>query len=237
MQLNRVRAISFDLDDTLWPFQSAVDRAEEVLREWLIDQAPATAQILTVPMALKAYRSHAEAAHPELQHNLSGLRKESIRALLRDAGEDTDLAERAYEVFLAQRLRVKPYVDVVPALTGLAARFPLVALSNGNGCVHAAGLGGFFLGVLNASNLATLKPGAQAFQQAASVANVRVDELLHVGDDPDLDFAGAIAAGAQAVLVVRGDQVVAPREILPTVTSLMQLCNAFELASVQHMPE
>lgn len=229
LQLNEVRAISFDLDDTLWPFQSAVDRAEEVLRDWLIEHAPATAQILVAPRALNAYRCHAEAAHPELQHDLSGLRKESIRALLRDAEEDPGLAEGAYKEFLAQRLRVRPYSDVMPALTSLIRRFQLVALSNGNGCVHTAGLDKFFIGALNAYNLATPKPAVEAFQRAAELAGVHVDELLHVGDDLNLDFAGARSAGAQAVLINRGNQVVAPFGSVPAITSLVQLCNTFGL--------
>ena len=39
-----LRAISLDLDDTLWPVWPAIRRAEAGLHEWLATHAPATAQ-------------------------------------------------------------------------------------------------------------------------------------------------------------------------------------------------
>ena len=44
-------ALSFDLDDTLWPIWSAIERAEQVLHGWLTDHAPATAARWAAPPA------------------------------------------------------------------------------------------------------------------------------------------------------------------------------------------
>ena len=40
---DRVRAITLDLDDTLWPIWPTIARAEGALQQWLADNAPATA--------------------------------------------------------------------------------------------------------------------------------------------------------------------------------------------------
>ena len=39
----RPRALTLDLDDTLWPVWPAIERAEAVLHDWLKAHAPATA--------------------------------------------------------------------------------------------------------------------------------------------------------------------------------------------------
>ncbi|MFG5407658.1 hypothetical protein ABXN37_05510 [Piscinibacter sakaiensis] len=38
------RAITLDLDDTLWPVRPVIRRAEAALRAWLARHAPATAR-------------------------------------------------------------------------------------------------------------------------------------------------------------------------------------------------
>lgn len=203
MRLKNIRALSFDLDDTLWPFRACVERAENVLLQWLWQHAPVIKPLLTSTTVLKAYRARAEIDHPQLLGNLRGLRLASIRSILADGSGDVGLADRAYEVFFEERLRVDLYADVLPVLEQFSQRFPLVALSNGNGCVHKAGIGRFFKRALNPSNAGVAKPNARAFRAAARAAGVELDELLHIGDDWALDVQGALDAGAQSVLVVR----------------------------------
>ena len=203
MRLTDVRALSFDLDDTLWPFQSCVDRAESVLLEWLRDRAPGTRRLLTSTAVIKAYRTRAEAENPSLLGDLRGLRLVSIRSILADADVDITLADQAYDVFFEERLRVDLYPDVLPALEELCRFFPLVALSNGNGCVNRAGLGRFFEGVVNPNTAGVAKPNAQAFHAAARIAGVGPHQLLHIGDDFALDVQGAMSAGVQAGWLLR----------------------------------
>ena len=203
MDTRRIAAISFDLDDTLWPFLPCLQRAEGVLMQWLIEHAPATASVLHSPVALRPYRDKAVDAHPHLKHDLSELRRMAIRALLDEVGEDVTLAEAAFDVFFAERLRVELYADVLPALARLSQRYPLVALTNGNACIHKAGLTAYFKGSLSAGTLGAAKPDAAAFQAAASLVGVAPSQLLHVGDDWALDVVGALNAGAQAAWLVR----------------------------------
>lgn len=211
-RLDHIRAISFDLDDTLWPFLPVILQAEQVLRDWLLAQAPGTAQVLAArPAALRELREVVQHERPDLAHDLSGMRRESIRRLLVQVDEDPALAEPAFDVFFAERQRVRLYDDTLPALEWLSARFPLVAISNGNADVARVGLQRYFRAAFSAVTFGKAKPHADIFHAAAAAAGVAAHAVLHVGDDAALDVAGAHAAGLSTAWVARvGDDGVLP---------------------------
>ncbi len=198
--LNRgkIRAISLDLDDTLWPIWPTIERAEKALHTWLAQNAPATASQFTTPEALREIRTHMVQHRPDLAHDMSGLRRESIRLALTRAGDDPALAEPAFEVFFAERQNVTFFPDVLPALEFLAAHYPLVSLSNGNADLARVGLTRYFKGGLSAFAFGVAKPDARIFHAAADLVGVAAHEVLHVGDDTALDVLGARKAGMQA---------------------------------------
>jgi putative hydrolase of the HAD superfamily len=203
LHTSHIKAISLDLDDTLWPVWPAIERAEATLLQWLADHAPATGARYPTTLALRAVRGQLEAERPDLLHDLSALRRESIRLALRHAGDDPALAEHAFEVFFAARQRVDFYPDALPALARLASRYPLVALSNGNADVHRVGVGQFFHAAISAREFGVGKPDPRIFHAAAVAAQVAPHEVLHVGDDPLMDVLGAVSAGMQSVWVNR----------------------------------
>lgn len=224
--ISTVQAITLDLDDTLWPIWPAIARAEKQLLAWLQDRAPGAAALAGDPHARVALRAEVEARHPELAHDLGALRREAIRLQLARAGEDTDLAEPAFEVFLAERMKVTLFDDVLPALEWLSARMPVVSLSNGNADVHQIGIGHFFTATVTARDVGVGKPDARIFQAGARAAGVPPQAVLHVGDDAALDVVGALAAGMQTVWVNRAEhlwtQSVHPHA---TVADLAELCD------------
>lgn len=206
LDISRIKAITLDLDDTLWPVWPTIQRAERALATWLVERAPGAAALFADPQGRKAVRAHLEQTRPEIAHDLSALRRESIRTALHRAQEDTSLAEPAFEVFFAERMRVDLFDDVLPALTALAARYPIVAVSNGNAHVGRVGLGQFFLGAVSASEYGVAKPDVRIFHAAADKACVAAGDVLHVGDDAALDVLGALDAGMQTVWVNRAQQ-------------------------------
>lgn len=223
----RIKAISLDLDDTLWPIWPTIERAEAALAAWLREHAPATAELAGNPQALREARHYLQLKRPDLSHDLSALRRESIRFILLKAGDDPTLAEPAFEVFFAERHRVELFVDALPALEWLAGRYPVVALSNGNADVHRIGLGQHFHAAISAREFGVGKPDARIFHAAAQAAGVRPAEVLHVGDDAQLDALGALVAGLQVAWVNRDGQPWehAPLQPHTTVPDLMTLCN------------
>ena len=200
---SRIKAITLDLDDTLWPIWPTIQRAELALAAWLAERAPGAAAVFADKEARLAVREHVVQNYPHFGHDLSAIRRESIRTALHRAQEDTSLAEPAFEVFFAERMRVELFDDVLPALAALSARFPLVALSNGNAHVSRVGLGQFFTHSLSASEFGIAKPDARIFHAAADKAGFASAHILHVGDDAALDVVGALDAGMQTVWVNR----------------------------------
>ena len=210
LQVSRIRAISFDLDDTLWPIWPVIERAEKALIAWLSEHAPMTAALFASPTALREIREYMHdvilKTKPEMAHDLSAIRKESIRLALYRAGENPLLADEAFAVFFAERNRVEYYDDAMPAIVALAKRYPLISLSNGNAQLDRVGLTPYFKAAVSATNFGLAKPDARIFHEAARLAGVQAHEVLHVGDDAAADVIGALGAGMQAVWLNRQDK-------------------------------
>ena len=230
LDLPRIRAITLDLDDTLWPIWPTIARAESVLQSWLAEHAPATHALYAMPGALRAIRNRMDQLRPDLRHDLSALRRESIRLALSQAGDDPALAEPAFEVFFDERQRVDLFEDALPALEYLASRFPVVALSNGNADVHRVGIGAHFHASLHAGGFGVGKPDVRIFHAAAEAAGVAPHEVLHIGDDAHLDGVGALNAGMQLAWLNRAGHPWEHAPLVPhlTVGDLHALCRALE---------
>lgn len=224
LDLEKIKAVTLDLDDTLWPIWPTIERAEKALHDWLATHAPMTAALFSSPPALREIREYMGQNRPDLRHDMSALRRESIRLALYRAAEDPLLADPAFEVFFAARQQVTLYDDALPALEFLAARYPLVSLSNGNADVQRVGLGRFFRAAISAREFGVGKPDPRIFLAAAGAAEVQPDEILHIGDDATLDALGAMNAGMQAAWLNRSDTLW-PHEQEPhvTLTSLAEL--------------
>ncbi|RZI94031.1 MAG: HAD family hydrolase [Variovorax sp.] len=229
LDVKRISAISLDLDDTLWPVWPTIERAERVLHAWLGKEAPKTAALLVTPGVLRELREATAKERSDLAHDLSALRRESIRTALQRAGEDPALADPAFEVFFEERQRVVLYDDALPALKWLSEHYPLVAISNGNADIHRTGVGRWFRTAFNARAFGSGKPHAPIFRAAAASVGMLPRDMLHVGDDAHLDVVGAMNAGMQAAWLVRDerpwDHEARPQLIVP---NLHALCIALE---------
>lgn len=228
LDVAKVKAISIDLDDTLWPIWPTIERAEKALHDWLAEHAPMAAALFSSPSALREIRDYMAASRPELKHDLSSLRRESIRLALYRAGENPLMAEQAFDVFFAERQRVTLFDDARPALEFLAERFPLVSLSNGNADLQRVGLAPMFRAAICAREFGVGKPDPRIFHAAAGAVEVMPEDVLHVGDDATLDALGALNAGMQAAWLNRSDALW-PHETEPHVMlgSLTELCELF----------
>lgn len=228
LETAKVRAITLDLDDTLWPIWPAIAKAEEALQSWLARHAEATAALLRDAETRRSLRETVQRERADLAHDMGGLRRETIRRALAQAGDDEALTAAAYEVFFDARNRVELYQDAAEALEYLAARFPLVAVTNGNADLVRVGIDRHFHAGISASTFGVGKPDARIFQAAAEAAGVPADAVLHVGDDALLDVLGAHAVGMQTAWVNRGEHPWT-QEVHPHVelTDLRELCALF----------
>lgn len=232
-----IRAITLDLDDTLWPIWPTIVRAEESLHEWLERHAPRTAMRFPV-LALRALRERVAQEHPELSHDFATQRRLTLVRALRESGEDTDLAGPAFEVFTALRNRVDPFPGVIEALARLARCFPVAAITNGTSDLARIGIDEHFVFGLCAHEHGVAKPDAAIFHAACKRLGVAPDEVLHVGDDPELDVRGAYHAGLRSAWINRDARAWPLRELAPDYIArdLVELVEHLQPESI-HLPD
>lgn len=195
-----LRAITLDLDDTLWPIEPVIAEAESVLHAWLAKHAPAVAERFD-SAALRLLRDEVARDKPEWAHDFTRVRHLSISLALQRCGHDETLADAAFAAFFAARNRLTPYPGVPEALAALAARWPLLALTNGNADLAQQPFGHLFRGTVSAREFGVGKPDARIFAEAVRRLGVAPQQVLHVGDDWRLDVEGALAAGLNAAWV------------------------------------
>lgn len=201
-----VRAVTFDLDFTLWDLTGVLHHAESVCQGFLEQRYPAVASRFDIE-GLQALRSEIAEREPGIAHDVTALRRAAFREAGTRAGcvgtELETLVEEAFEVFLDARHAVRIYDDAVPLLQALQGRVRIGALTNGNAEVRRLALGRYFDFALSAVELGAAKPSHLVFQTAANRAGVPAGEIVHVGDDVHSDVSGAAAFGMQAVWLNR----------------------------------
>ena len=203
MPYSTIQAITLDLDDTLWPVWPTIKKAEAALHDWLKTNAPNTAAQLATPETMRSRRETLVAEFPHLAHDYNFLRTEAIRRSLINGGDDPALAVVAYEVFSDARNIVELFDDALPALQYLAAKYPIVAISNGTADLQRVGLSKYFKGAISAHEFGIAKPAPRIFKAAAAAVGVSVANVLHIGDDSALDAVGALDAGMHAAWLNR----------------------------------
>ena len=199
-----VRAITLDLDDTIWPIAPVILRAENALGAWLREHAPRTAALFPLE-AMRVLRDEVAAEHPQLAHDFTRQRLISLERMLEAAGDDLALVQPAFDAFFAARCEVEHYDDSLDALDRLAARVPLAALSNGNADLERIGLMHVFAFQLGAREHGAAKPAASIFHAACERLQCPPGEVLHVGDDIEMDVLGARRAGLRSCWLNRPD--------------------------------
>jgi putative hydrolase of the HAD superfamily len=203
MNTQALRAICFDLDNTLWDVEPVLRQAERILADWLQRRYPKIPQRFAPPDVLEV-RAELLREQPHQAHDLTFLRRETIARLAEAVGYDRDIAHDAFALWHAARNQVTPFVEVLPALERLRRSFRLATLSNGNADLSRIGIAHHFEVSLHAGALGCAKPDARTYMALARALTLKPQEILFVGDEPHADVVGPRAAGMQTVWVNRG---------------------------------
>ena len=224
MNIQNIRALSFDLDDTLWPIGPTLIKAEAALVAWFSAHTPKALPLYQDRALIAELRSDLMLRFKDRLHDLSAIRRELIREVLTLAGEPTVGTEHAFEVFFQARQSVQMYPDVMPALETLRQRFQLVALSNGNADVEQVGLGAYFSHAISAQEVGFSKPDPRIFQHTLQCLNLSPEQVLHIGDDAHTDVHGARGVEMPCVWINReGHAWSGAGECPPSVKDLSEL--------------
>lgn len=203
---HRIRAITIDLDDTLWPIGPTIARAERLAYDWLQARAPAVAGAWPVERQ-RAWRMSILASRADLRHDLLAVRRMALQAAFSECGAGhvnaAAIIADALDVFMAARNEIELYPEVAACLERLSQHYPIASLTNGNADLARIGLGHLFRATVSAHAHGTRKPDPALFHVACRALDCAPHEVVHLGDDIELDVRGARGAGLHAVWVNR----------------------------------
>ncbi|MGQ7844072.1 HAD family hydrolase [Granulosicoccus sp. 3-233] len=196
--LESVRAVSFDLDDTLWHCAPAIARADAALFQWFQASTPKIVSVHT-PESILDHQSRVRQKYPELRRCVSSMRLACLRDLLAEFDYPVSMAEEAFDVFYQARSEVELYEDALDLLKLLKSRYRLAAITNGNADLDLIGIAPYFDVILAANMTSAPKPEPDMFHDCLGFLELPSQALLHVGDNPLTDVFGARNAGAQTL--------------------------------------
>lgn len=158
--------------------------------------------------------------------DFQGQRRDRVRAFLgrplTDAEADDWFAGHLAHYEAAWSL----FPDAAPVLELLAGRYRQAVLSNSSIVnqdrkLRVLGVRDRFEAVVCAVELGVSKPEAGAFHAACDALGLAPKDVVYVGDHPDIDAGGAVAAGLNGVWLDRGGR--GGRPDLVRITGLDQL--------------
>ena len=197
-----IKAVTFDLDDTLWPLYDVIMNSHKLSNDWLIERHPQMDGILFSKKEREMWQTLIK-AEPSLANRLSELRKKVIETLLLENGVESSVAlkdsEEAFKIFLDERHKVTYFDHVLEVLKKLKETYQLGVLTNGNASIKTLGIDHLFDFYLNAEMVNDSKPGAKMFEEAMSITKLKANEICHVGDHPVNDIEGALNVGFKAI--------------------------------------
>lgn len=193
------KAVLWDLDDTLYSRRTAT---RKLLPRMLADCLYTGRSQDFLEQAADFMTAKAK------RHSLFG--DEAFRALLSQHPSDKPYDYALCRDYYYAHIRscITPDAQAVEILEKLQAQGIKLAivtnitpelLTHQHKKVAALGIGHLFDAVVYSAELGYHKPDRRIFDHAAGLLGVENKDCLFVGDDPDTDIAGAVAADMQAV--------------------------------------
>lgn len=199
-----IKVITFDLDNTLWDVDPVISRAEQAQYEWLRQHRPLASNKLSLEQ-MREYKNEFHRENPHLDHQISKLRTTALAAMLMSVGykqaEAESGAQQAFAKFMSLRHQVTFYERALETLELLSSKFTLGALTNGNADVSKMDAGDYFDFSYSAEQVNASKPHPAMFKAALETCDIRADEAIHVGDNPEHDIIGAQQVGMYTIWV------------------------------------
>lgn len=236
-RLETFKAISFDLDDTLYsnyPVMMATDAKMVAYFSQLFSSQsllanPAT-NIIFDYQFWSPFRQQVLKANPHLIHHVGDVRLATYTLGMKYLGLSDKIAEQeaqhALSYFTQQRSDFVVPEAVHQLLKSLRRKYPLVAISNGNVDTDKIAISQYFKYRFHAGDSIKTssgekiqlrqKPHADMFNAACEKLAITPAQLLHVGDCGRSDIQGAINAGCQTAWLSCFD-VGKPLSVLPNI--------------------
>lgn len=199
-RMHKIKAISFDLDDTLYDNHPVIRSAEAWMQAHLLTEFPHITPLDKFGwQQLKRKVLHTK---PALLHDVSAVRIACLTQLFirhdYSALQAEAIAQDIFTRFLLIRSDFQVPDKTLSLLDQLASKVPLIALTNGNVDTDLIGLTPYFDAIFKAGEGRRMKPYPDLFHAATSELSVPAQHILHVGDHLISDVAGAVTNGFMA---------------------------------------
>ena len=205
--LPNIRTITFDMDDTLWDFQSAMENALAVTLQHLRGLAPGEP---SAGLTVRQMMDIRDGVARELGEGAT--RQEEIRhaAMVKTVEflgcDEPGIADELFSVYMEARLAgARPFDDVPDVLRALKHRYRLGIISNGNNTPQAVGIDDVFDFTVFAHDCGFPKPDRRVFEFALAKLGDEPHNVAHVGDSLESDVRGANNCGILSVWLNRND--------------------------------
>jgi putative hydrolase of the HAD superfamily len=241
--LSGVKAIYFDLDDTLCAYW---DASKIGLRKAFSEHGPegVTPEEMVVHWAA-AFRGFAPTLketgwYETYLKDAEPTRTEQMRRTLAELGiADEARAAALSEAYMRERnAHLRLFPDAIPVLNALKPRYPLGLITNGPADVQrqeiaTLGIESYFANIYIEGEMGEGKPRRSVFSRAAAAVGCEPHELLMVGNSFGHDVAPALEYGWHAIWVRRAS------DIPPSATRMEEMPEgaAQPDAIIQHLSE
>ena len=210
-RLAQVKAICFDLDDTLYSNKPVMQAIEKKMIVYFSCLAVIKSKVSDQQKVLDQrfwyhFRRQAVSQQPDLAHDVVQVRLVTYRLGFTSLGLADDIAQQqaqaALDYFIQLRSDFAVSEQSKNLLASLSENYPLVAISNGNVDTSALGIAHYFTHIYHAGwqtdgTLLRQKPAGDMFRLVCKQLAIQPAQLLHVGDCGRADIQGALQAGCQ----------------------------------------
>ncbi len=204
MQQSRVKAVFFDLDDTLYDHTlvSRIALAETTR----LDKALASARIDELVEVNAHWLEH---FHLEVQRGARTLEHARVarwQKIIEHFGGDTSRSERVAaeqrSAYLKNERLIDDAAETLHMLKGTGLQLAIVSNNTREeqlGKLARLGIADFFETVVVSADFGFAKPDVRLFKVALDKLNCDASEVAHVGDSWHADIVGAINADIRAI--------------------------------------
>ncbi|MFJ6794149.1 HAD family hydrolase [Streptomyces sp. NPDC091268] len=204
----QIRAVLWDIDDTLFDYTGAdtAGLARQLRDEGLAERYGCPAEALALWRRITDRHWERFAAGEVTFH---GQRRDRVREFLGTPGMDDAEADAWFDRYVEHyKAAWVLFPDVLPVLDALAGSHRHGVLSNSSTAaqdpkLRHLGVRDRFEVLVCAAELGVSKPEAAAFLAACAELGLAPEEVVYVGDQPEIDARGARDAGLTAVWLDR----------------------------------
>ena len=197
----KIKAITFDLDDTFWDVKPVLINAEMKTRKFIEDKIGKLEWGSWEEFKLIREKLIVEDASYEF--DVGKLRKKLLLMKIQERVSDeeaaNELSEGAFQLFFQERNKVEFFPSVLDEIKKLSQIYKLGCLTNGNANIEIIGINKFFKFNISSKDVSANKPSENHFHKAIELLGVSKEELLHIGDHKINDMLGAINYGCKAL--------------------------------------